>query len=453
MSKLLEVDVRNFDPAYLLGRLIQLTSFDRPEALRRARLFLRATTSLQCFWSATFGRSAKSSAVARFQLEAQRPTALLAFQRPGACCNDRALTRRLLCTSAVDTDAPRETRLLSGPPFRPSHVRSALPSPPWGSAYTHGDPIDLGQPPSTLGCGSGTPRRWMYRDEGCDIAARSPPPHEGTTGVCAADNERYAAGASREEVKAGRGGSTNATGIGARHGRAVWRGRQGDSCHGTDASTPALLSLVFHWSAFLVVAASRSPPPCQHSARASSSLPPPRLDLASPNRVHQKARRSPLALAPPSSTRFNLCRGIRLLWFSSESACRITAWQRAQDDGTVCEPRAGVLVVDAPDGRLVHSRPHPRGALSSWAPTLSNTTQSLVCGPRQGLYRVGPTLPAAVAVEAQAQAYIELSRLSYISHSSLLCTASDSPPVPHTPCSRRSFRRRPPIPRAHGPKS
>jgi hypothetical protein len=37
---------------------------------------------------------------------------------------------------------------------------------------------------------------------------------------------------------------------------------------------------------------------------------------------------------------------------------------------------------------------------------------------RQDLYRVGPTLPAAAAVEAQTQAHIELPRLSYISHSS-----------------------------------
>ncbi|KAJ6606697.1 hypothetical protein B0H10DRAFT_582770 [Mycena sp. CBHHK59/15] len=33
--------------------------------------------------------------------------------------------------------------------------------------------------PSTLGCGSGTPGRWMYPDEGCDLAARSPPPRVG----------------------------------------------------------------------------------------------------------------------------------------------------------------------------------------------------------------------------------------------------------------------------------
>jgi hypothetical protein len=52
-----------------------------------------------------------------------------------------------------------------------------------------------------------------------------------------------------------------------------------------------------------------------------------------------------------------------------------------------------------------------------------------------------------------AQAYVELSRLSYIPHSSLPCAASDSPPVPRTACSRRSFRRRPPIPPLHGPES
>jgi hypothetical protein len=45
----------------------------------------------------------------------------------------------------------------------------------------------------------------------------------------------------------------------------------------------------------------------------------------------------------------------------------------------------------------------------------------------------------APAVAVEAQAHIKLSRLSYISHSSLQCTASDSRPVPPTPCSRRSF--------------
>ncbi|KAJ7677405.1 hypothetical protein B0H14DRAFT_2656076 [Mycena olivaceomarginata] len=99
---------------------------------------------------------------------------------------------RLASSLALHTIAPMSTH--------------ALPPPPQQSTYTHGDLIDVGQPPSTLGCGSEMPHRWMYRDEGCDLAARLP--------LLRVD-ERYAAGASREEVKAGRGGSTNATGIGA----------------------------------------------------------------------------------------------------------------------------------------------------------------------------------------------------------------------------------------------
>ncbi|KAJ7301014.1 hypothetical protein DFH08DRAFT_907501 [Mycena albidolilacea] len=315
------------------------------------------------------------------------PTALLAFRQPGAC-NDRA----------VDTDAPCETRLLSGPSYCPSRFRSRPRPPPRRGAYTHGDPIDLGQSQNTLGCGSGTPHRWIYRDEGCDLAACSPPPRVGRTsgfeegerkedmtGFCAADDERSAAGASREEIKAGRGGSMNATGIGARHGRA-------------------------------------------------RSLPPPRLDPAPPNRVHRYARRSLLALAPPSVPRFNLRRGVRLY-----------GPRRAQEDGTAREPQAGVLALDAPDGGLVYRPPAPGAFLrvlqTSWLPypplhadpghvlfSAVHCRLGLVCGPRQDF------------LEAQAQVYIELSRLS-------------PPARSRTPCSRCSFRRRPPIPHAHGPES
>jgi hypothetical protein len=175
-------------------------------------------------------------------------------------------------------DTPCETRPLSG----------SIPLlAPRRGAYTQADPIDPGQPPSTLGCGSGTPGRWMHPDEGCDLAARSPPPRVGgtsgfcvsqcsvsrslhggagrrglacagaerggfrrgskseggkeegrsTPGICATDDKCYAAGASRVGLQAGRGGSANATGMGARHGRAVWRGGQGDSRHGKSMHT------------------------------------------------------------------------------------------------------------------------------------------------------------------------------------------------------------------------
>jgi hypothetical protein len=79
---------------------------------------------------------------------------------------------------------------------------------------------------------------------------------EGVTGVCADDDERFAAGVSREEIKAERGGSANATGIGARHGLAVkailvvvkvrctWTPTP-TWCVYSDTPTPAPLSLVF----------------------------------------------------------------------------------------------------------------------------------------------------------------------------------------------------------------
>ncbi|KAJ6565502.1 hypothetical protein DFH09DRAFT_466914 [Mycena vulgaris] len=111
---------------------------------------------------------------------------------------------RLLCAGAADTDAPCETRPLSDRPYRPSRFRLRPRPPPRRGAYTHGDPIDHGQrqAPSKLGCGSGTPRRWMYRDEGCDFAARSPPPCAGrTSGFCA----RYISVLSRASFHGGAG--------------------------------------------------------------------------------------------------------------------------------------------------------------------------------------------------------------------------------------------------------
>ncbi|KAJ7691436.1 hypothetical protein B0H17DRAFT_1286369 [Mycena rosella] len=187
---------------------------------------------------------------------------------------------------------------------------------------------------------------------------------EGTTGICAADDDCYAAGTSRE----GRQRECN------------WDGR-------TDAR---LLRSSSSSGPPVVVAASRSPPLRQRSARTSSSLPPPRLDPASPNRVHRYAHQSLLTLAPSSG--------------------------QSKSVGSCMGPNEPVQSISAAT-------------------------------------RVGPTLPAAVVLEAQAQAYIELSRLSYIPHSSPPYTASDSPPVPRTLCSRRSFRRRPPLPRAHGLES
>jgi hypothetical protein len=227
------------------------------------------------------------------------------------------------------------------PPYRPSRVRSRPRPPPWRSAYTHGDPIDLGQrqPPSTLGGGLGTPRRWMYRDKGCDLAARSPPPRvgrtscfeeggrtEGTTGVCAADDERYAAGASREGVQVGRGGSANATGMGARHGRAVWRGRQGDSRHGksmytlthpdvdadvvclplrrTDACAPfsCLLPPVRLSGSGCLPVASTAPTQRPHTL-------PPLYPLLAWTRVAQSLSpiRTPVAPCPRSAIRYEVC--------------------------------------------------------------------------------------------------------------------------------------------------
>jgi hypothetical protein len=76
------------------------------------------------------------------------------------------------------------------------------------------------------------------------------------TSVCADDDERSAAGVSREEIKAGRGGRANATGMGARHGLAVkailvvvkvrctWTPTP-TWCVYSDAPTPAPVSLVF----------------------------------------------------------------------------------------------------------------------------------------------------------------------------------------------------------------
>jgi hypothetical protein len=89
--------------------------------------------------------------------------------------------------------------------------------------------------------------------------------------------------------------------------------------------------------------------------------------------------------------------------------------QRAQDDGTAHESRAGALAVDAPDEGLIHYTPAPVPPSASYlrvlpaglpiiilymqilgmsssarrtvflAPTLRNSTQHLVCGPRQNL--------------------------------------------------------------------
>jgi hypothetical protein len=167
--------------------------------------------------------------------------------------------------------------------------------------------------------------------EGCGLAACSLPPRVGrtsgfeeggskggTTDVWASDDERPAAGVGRESVKRGaeaarmRPGSAQATG--ARYGgedKAIHvmvkvhtpsRTRTPTLKWCVYSPTSAPLSLVISlWSAFLIVAASRSSPPRQ-CTRASSSLLH-LLDPVSPNRVHQYARRSPLALAPPSGSR------------------------------------------------------------------------------------------------------------------------------------------------------
>ncbi|KAJ7861769.1 hypothetical protein B0H13DRAFT_1113326 [Mycena leptocephala] len=114
------------------------------------------------------------------QLESQQPhgvarvpTAGCLLQRPRA---NVAFTLR----GCLGYGRTCETRPLSGPPNRPSRFRLRLRPPPRRGAYTHGDPIDHGQrqwqAPSKLGCGSGTSRRWMYRDERCDLAAHSPAP-------------------------------------------------------------------------------------------------------------------------------------------------------------------------------------------------------------------------------------------------------------------------------------
>ncbi|KAJ7918850.1 hypothetical protein B0H13DRAFT_2268863 [Mycena leptocephala] len=104
--------------------------------------------------------------------------------------------------------------------------------------------------------------------------------------------------------------------------------------------------------------------------------------------------------------------------------------QRAQDDGTACEPQAGALAVDALDERLIHVHCPPAPGASLRILRTSSPPYPPVhadSGRVLSSARVGPTLPAAVVVVAQA--YIELSRLSYIPHSSLPCAASDSPPV------------------------
>ncbi|KAJ7706681.1 hypothetical protein B0H17DRAFT_568926 [Mycena rosella] len=103
------------------------------------------------------------------------------------------------------------------------------------------------------------------------------------------------------------------------------------------------------------------------------------------------------------------------------------------------EPRAAALAMDAPDGDSYTARRKIPVASSSvvfcrvWCAVPVKTCS------------VGPTLPTGVVLEAQPQAYIELSRLSYILHSSPPCIASDSPLVPRTPCSRRSVGLCPPI--------
>lgn len=71
-----------------------------------------------------------------FQLEPQQPHGRCSDD----CCNDRALTRRLLCADMVNTDAPCETRPLSGPPHRPSRFRSPSQPPLRRGAYTRSDP-------------------------------------------------------------------------------------------------------------------------------------------------------------------------------------------------------------------------------------------------------------------------------------------------------------------------
>ncbi|KAJ7705881.1 hypothetical protein B0H14DRAFT_731324 [Mycena olivaceomarginata] len=154
--------------------------------------------------------------------------------------------------------------------------------------------------------------------------------------------------------------------MGARHGRAVWRGRPGDS-HGKDAPTPAPLSLVFHWSAFLVVAASRSPAaPTQrpHFLLFTPSSPGPRVAES------RSPIRTPVAPCPRPTIRSEVLDLICARAFGSSSSrarARVVSPhrpQRAQDDGTTHEPRAGALAVDAPDRGLVHypSTPVPPSA-------------------------------------------------------------------------------------------
>ncbi|KAJ7314926.1 hypothetical protein DFH08DRAFT_424078 [Mycena albidolilacea] len=93
--------------------------------------------------------------------------------------------------------------------------------------------------------------------------------------------------------------------------------------------------------------------------------------------------------------------------------------------------------------RRFRSCPLQRGVLSFWAPTLRNTTQSLVC-------RVGPTLPAVVYSCGGAGAGAHRAPPTFV-HLAFIFTMYRLrlPARPRTPCSRR----RPPIPRAHGPES
>ncbi|KAJ7872510.1 hypothetical protein B0H14DRAFT_177094 [Mycena olivaceomarginata] len=289
---------------------------------------------------------------------------------------------------------------------------------------------------------------------------------EDTTGTCAVDDERYAAGTSREGVQAGRGGSANVIGMGARHRQAVWRGRQ-------DAPTPAPPTLVFFSGRFPV--ASIAPTQRLHFLLFTSSSPGPRSRPIAFTDTHT-GRPLPSLRHP---VRDLIC-GRVFGSSGSQAGARVIlphSPQRAQDDGTAHEPRAGVLAVDARDGGLVHYTPDPAlRVLPAGFPIItlymqipgmsSSARRTVFLGADFAQYDAESSVwspsrlvprqthaPASGSFGGASAAHSEFSQLSYITRSSPPCTASDSPPVPRTPCSRRSFRRRPPIPRTHSPDS